>query len=1196
MWTKSQQTAIDAPVADNLVSAAAGSGKTAVMVERIVNRVISGSVNIDRLLIVTYTNAAASELKSRLMQKIMEKLDTSEDTVNLNRQLMLINNASICTIHSFCLDILRNNFHRAGLDPAFKVADTGEIELARRDILTRIFNDYYKADDREFLNLVDCYTSKNDSALMDIVLKMYDFAMSTPEGVDFIVRRAEEFSEDNSWVRELSDFAKEQAETAVTLYNEALEICSFDENLTKPRQILSNERDMFSSLLRAPDWNSAFKALNAFYFDRLIFSKKADESDRARIKYLRTEAKNIYKKLSDTVITGAFEDIKEDIARTAPSVKKLGETVAAFHRAFSEYKLSKNMVDFADLEHMALSLLKSPDGSPSELAVALSERYEEIYVDEYQDCNSVQEEIFTMVSRKGKGEPNMFMVGDMKQSIYRFRGSEPALFKAKSDSYPDYGDGDGRFNKIVLNKNFRSREAVLNGVNSIFSQLMNVKNGELEYTSEEFLYYNEGSYEDVNPDMSSVDVVIIDENSSDSPAEDAGAEEGFSEELKGIEAEAVYAANRINEMIKSGYTVFDKEKKCCRAAKFSDFVILLRSVRGYAEVFSDILTTAQIPVYCDVGSGYYDTPEISFLICCIKIVDNPFDDIALLSVMRHPVYNFTDDDFVAVRTADRRGSFYDAVRKYIAENDDELSGKLKAFTDELRYFYERSRYLPSDKLIWEIVEKTDYMSYLSFLPNSSLKKANVRALFSRANDFEQTGYKGIFNFIRYIDSLRKSEADADTAKTLGEDENVVRIMSIHKSKGLEFPIVFLARSSKKFNMREASQKVLLHKDMGIGVSFTDCKTRLSYPLPQKNAIREKLRSEAMSEEMRVLYVALTRAREKLIITGVLKNAEKTLEETAVRAASSGNKIAPWISSSSETYLDWILLCIIRNTSTPFSKRFDFNCTIDDGSRFSVSVIPKDGLVFNVDDGAEKRNFSELAPLDGADEFVKSRLEYRYPYENLSSVAANMSVTELKRLENEEDDVFNFFEQYKAKTPTFLNSSDKPSAADIGTLTHFVMEKLKLDAVACPDDVKAQINELVEGGFMTENQAQYISCENIFRLVVSPLGRRMAENASALRREFSFKYLLDASQANIGVHSDEKIVVQGTIDAFFEDESGVVIVDYKTDRVCGNIGELKKRYTPQLKYYQLALEKCLGKKVCEKYIFLLDSGDVVRVDD
>lgn len=1196
MWTTNQQQAIDIPTADTIVSAAAGSGKTAVMAERIIKKVVSGEASIDRLLIVTFTNAAAAEIKNRLMLKIMEHLDNAsagEETDNLNKQLALIPGAPICTIHSFCLNIIRNNFHRIGLDPNFKTADEGEAKLLKNTALEQIFDEYYENDDADFTNLVNCYTKKNDSYLMELILKLHDFALSIPDGMKYMQNVAQNGTDCTECFKYLLDKSRDLSKLAISYYTKAAELCAFDENLEKPRALLQDEKNSFEYIAYSKNWDDAYRAVMNFSTGRLVFSKKADKEVCEQIKYLRNLAKDILKKIKENYITDNYASLCEDTEKSQIFVKKLAEITVSFDKTYSDLKRSRGLVDFSDFEHLALSLLKNSDGSQSDVAVKLMESIDEIYIDEYQDCNSVQESIFACVSKKNIGMPNMFMVGDMKQSIYKFRDADPRLFKSKADGYRLFdGDKTEAYNKIFLNKNFRSRESVLNGVNSIFMQLMNEKAGELEYTSEEFLYYNESNdyYGDVNDDLNSVDVVVIDDNLADEPID----EYDDTEELSEIEAEAIYVANRINTMVNSNeYLVYDKSEERCRPVKYSDIVILLRSIKGYADVFNDILTASSIPVYCDISTGYYDAPEIVFLINILKIIDNPLDDIALLSVMRHPVFGFTENDFVNIRICGKKGYIYNAVKKYVRTNEDELSDRLKGFIEFLNYFYKRSGFLPTDRIIREIVDKTDYMSYLSFAPNAELKKANVQALFNRVYDFEQTDFKGIFNFVRYIDSLKSGKADTEAAKSFSGNENVVRIMSIHKSKGLEFPVVFLCRATKNFNFRDTTDKVLLHKEYGIGVNYYDSEKRFSYPLPSKNAIKSVMHSEIISEEMRILYVALTRAREKLIITGSCSNLNKKLDSIAAVLSSSGQKINSSYTLGCRSYMDWILAAVMRNKTCDIGNGYCFDTFVNDGSVFNTYVISKSQLVLNIGDDSERFDFADLKPDSDAEEVVKKIFEYRYPYEILTKTPSNISVTELKKMNMEGDNSLDF---YKKQTLAQLELTDnvKPSAAEVGTYTHLVMEKLDFEHTENLQDVEEQISHLTDKGFLKAENAEYINAENIVRFLNSELGRRMKKNHKTIIREFSFKYLLSARELNSDIDTEDKIVVQGMTDAFFEENGEIVIVDYKTDRANGNLHEIKEKYAPQLKYYKTALEKALNKPVKQTYLFMLDSGDVIEV--
>jgi len=1193
MWTKSQQTAIDARCADNLVSAAAGSGKTAVMVERIVKRVLSGKVDIDKILVVTFTNAAASELKSRLMNKIMEALDKTDEPDRLNRQLVLINNASICTIDSFCLNILRNNFYKLGLDPDFRIADNTELELMKKDVLDEIFRDYYAEEDKEFLNLVDCYTSKNDDELFSLIQKMFLFTNSMPGGVDELERMAGNFTKNELWINYFVTKAHSLCQKAIKYYDEAISNCSFSEEFEKIRLLLLEEKNNYVIALKKDNWDDIKGAVSNFEFQTLRFPKGTLESDKLPIKEPRDAGKGIRDELRE-IFSSDCKEIMQDSDSTYYSVKKLVEITEKFASRFCEAKSNAGVVDFVDIEYMTLKLLEDEEGVPSELAKQLMGKFQEIYVDEYQDCNGVQEKLFSLISGANEGKPNMFMVGDMKQSIYGFRGSQPQLFKQKSDSYSHYTD-EGIYNKIILNKNFRSRKGIIDAVNSVFSQIMSEQLGELDYTQDEYLYLNEGAYEEVNPDMNKVDVILLETNSELEEFYTDNITE-LGDELKKTEAEAIYIANKINSIINSGYMVYDKELNIYRNAKYSDIVLLLRSGTDKAETFNRILTSASIPVYCDMGGGYFDCPEIEFLTSFLKIIDNPLDDVALLSVMRHPVFKFDENDFVSIRLSKPKGYFYNSIKKYLIENNDELTNKLKSFISVIENFYNKSKYLSSDKLLWEIIRDTDYMSYLSFLPNSDLKKGNVKALISRAYDFEKTSYKGIFDFLRYIDSIKKNNRDIEPARLLSDDEDVVRIMTIHKSKGLEFPIVFLCDASKKFNDSDITkEKVLLHKDLGFGVNYYDYENHYYYELPQKKQIKDKKYSELLSEEMRILYVALTRPKEKLFIIGSGRNVESRIENLASTVKSEAKKLSYDASSCAKSYMDWIILSVLRNkNATIYNKSYGYKTIIDDGSLFDVHILHKNSEILKIEDNEDLRNFEEIKENTELTKRVEDILNFEYPHLLLSNIASNMSVTELKYMENEEDDIYNFYHTTKLVSPAFYDGNSEPTPAEIGTLTHLVMEKLDFAKTFSKAEIDQQVKVLIREGFLTENQAKYIKTDNILRIFTTQIGAKLRERSSKVKREFSFKYLMSASDINSLVSEDENIVIQGMIDVYFEDIDGsIIIADYKTDKVKNNIDEIKQRYTPQLKYYKIALEKALNKKVSKTYLILLDCGEVIE---
>ncbi len=1197
-WTKEQNTAIEAHCADNLVSAAAGSGKTAVMVERIVSRIVKGLTDIDKILVVTFTNAAASELKSRLMSKIMDNLENDANSDRLNKQLVLINSASICTIDSFCLDIIRNNFYKLGLDPDIKVGDTAELEIIKTDVLNRVFEGYYTAGDEVFLDLVNSYTQKNDKELMSIIEAIYNFTNSLPGGIEELEGFKTKYADNSIWEKYFIHRAKELCRRAIAYYDEAIKQAEGYQSFEKVYNQLIDEKNNFVLADSKSSWDEIKNAVEKFEFPALYFPRNTDEFDKASVKIPRDKGKSLKDELTDIFKT-SYSDLSADVHTSCKSVEKIIEIVTRFSQDFSSAKKHKGLVDFVDVEHMALRLLQDDYGCQSELAKQLMNKFSEIYVDEYQDCNSVQERLFSLISRANIHEPNMFMVGDMKQSIYGFRGSEPGLFKEKADKYSLY-DSSAKYNKILLNKNFRSRKSVIDGVNSVFSQIMSLACGELEYDETEFLYYNDGGYEDKNKDTDFIDIALIETDNDEIEFGEGDNGDAYLD-MKGMEAEAVYIAEKIKSMLQFSssdepYLIFDKEKKTYRPVRYSDIVILLRAGGEKAETLNRVLSAYQIPVYCDFGSGYFDAPEVSFIINFLKIIDNPFDDVALLSVMRHPVIGFTDDDFLTVRLTKRKGYFYSSLLHYIRSNENELKVKLSHFLSMLKEFYEKSKYLPTDKLIDDVISKTDYISYLAFMHNPELRKANVEALLTRAYDFEKTSYKGIFDFIKYVDNLKKNNKDIEPAKTLSDDEDVVRIMTIHKSKGLEFPVVFLSDSFKQFNDRDIkSDKILLDKDFGFGVNFYDYFSRYYYELPQKKLIKDVKYRKMLSEEMRVLYVALTRPKEKLIITGSGRKLHSKVEKISALIANEDVKLSSDVSACAKSYGDWILMSVLRNINC--SHEFEFikpKVRINDGSSFKIEIIPKNKLVINLPVSQTRRHINEIHRDCALYERVKDCLDYVYPAHSLSAIPSNMSVTELKRRSVEEESVFEYYNTKSLSTPSFINSKTGLNAAQVGTLVHYFMEKFDFSRIDEPECVKKQLDEFINMGVFTKDEAEYIDCEKIYTILNTDIGREISMFHHTLKREFGFKISVDAATVFPSAPSEEKIIVQGMIDAYYTRNDGtVVIVDYKTDKV-KDIEDIKRKYSIQLKYYKTALEKALGATVSNTYLFLLDIGEVLEI--
>lgn len=1183
-WTVDQQRAIDAPVGDILVSAAAGSGKTAVMVERIINRILADNgCDVDRMLIVTFTNAAASEIKDRIMKAIIDKMDKGENK-NLEKQLVLINNASICTIHSFCLDVIRSNFDKINLDPSFAIGDENDLEILINDCIDSVFERYYQSEDKDFLNVVRCYSSRSDESFANIIKNIYNFSRSIPNSEKWLL---EQPCFDVDFAQKiLVDLAHTKTKKVTELYEEILKICKNDKVMNAKWDFFANEAQQFSTLSSAKTWDDIYNVIKDASYETLRFPKDCDEYIRDKIKDLREAAKANIKFIKENYITCQSSDVNKQLDLVSKTVEVMCRLAYEVGKEYDMAKKERNIVDFSDIEHMCLKILND-DGVQSETGKTVMNKFDEIYIDEYQDCNSVQEAIFSFVSGKNKGKPNVFAVGDMKQSIYKFRDANPKLFKHKSDTYDAYDDNKyQQYSKILLNVNFRSSDKVINNINSVFRQLMSVGAGELDYTKEEYLYCGSDCYTDTNADKLTTELVFVSTDVSDG-ADDTDGDDNI--EFTKETAEASFIAGRIKQMINDpNYVVYDKKMASYRHIEYRDIVILMRGIKSNAAAFSDVFKSYDIPLFVDV-SGYFDSPEIDFIINVLKIIDNPLDDISLVSVMHHPVFSFTDNELMIIRNNFNKGMFYYAVTEY-AKKDDILGLKCKKFTSLIKKLYNMSKYMSVNALIQSVVSETDYIIYLSTLDNSEIAKSNVRMLYTKANDFESNTFKGIFNFVNYVEKTKAKGKDSDSAKLIDENDNVVRVMTIHKSKGLEFPVVFLARTSTKFNKRDLSEAVLKHKDYGLGINVTDYSRRISYPIAYKNAMRYSLETEYVSEEMRILYVALTRAREKLIIVGYHNNYKKLLDNTNKKLVGQGDIIDASVVLGANSYLEWMVMATLRNPSV----KYDCDGTlyqINDNSYFTYKGVYANELGVTKDDA----NDIKAAEFDTSytDDSVTNVITYEYPYIQMSQVPGNISVTELKKRSLENDEAFSKFRFKNLDKPLFKNQDKKISAAHKGTLMHSVMEKTDFTKSSIYE-ISDQLSDLLNRGYITKAEYDWVDAKDIAAFINCDLGKRVIENYDKFYREYSFKYVMKASEIYPGSYDDD-IIVQGIVDAFFIDKDGkIVLIDYKTDKIIENEQKTAEKYREQLKYYSIAIEKILKIPVKEAYIYLFETGNAIKI--
>ncbi|HOM43059.1 MAG TPA: helicase-exonuclease AddAB subunit AddA, partial [Bacillota bacterium] len=799
---------------------------------------------------------------------------------------------------------------------------------------------------------------------------------------------------------------------------------------------------------------------------------------------------------------------------------------------YAKKKSRKSVVDFNDLEHFCLEVLteKKEDGSimPSKTAITYRERFAEILVDEYQDSNLVQETIISMISKGDTDSPSVFMVGDVKQSIYRFRQARPDLFL---DKYNTYSMDKGEFcRKILLFKNFRSRSEVVDAVNFLFKQIMSVGVGELDYTDTEALnsgaVFDENNREDMTVggeaelhliQTGSREDISAFENEGEEGQQDEGQGEEDEEMLDNVQCEARLVARRILELMKPDkegryFGVFDKEKKEYRRVEYRDIVILLRTTRNWAEVFVDELSMMGIPAFADTGTGFFKTVEVQVVLSLLQIIDNPLQDIPLLSVLRSPIVGFTTDELAELRLVDRKALLFDALKKLAESDEGETAQKASVFLESLQKWREMSLYMSTDRLLWQLYNDTGYYSIVGAMSAGEQRQANLRILFERARQFEETSYKGLFNFINFIDKLKSSRGDMGSAKILGENDNVVRIMSIHKSKGLEFPVVIVAGCGKKFNLQDMNKSVLLHQELGFGPDVVDHKLRLSWPSVAKQAIRERIKAETLSEEMRILYVALTRAREKLIITGAVKNARKAVEKWSDCASVQESKLPAYEVLKGANYLDWIGPAILRHKSCSGLRDCVENANfrgmlIDDSSVWGVKIWDKSDVQSSriSEELGESEFVKWLDSLEVAEEEPSElveetarRLSWSYPYAKASKVPAKVSVTELKRRYNEmlSEDAMAFpeYQPVLVKKPMFLEEKKGLSYAEKGTILHFVMQHLDYSR----EDIEAQIEDMVARDLLTDQQAQSVDAGKIRRFLKSPLGKRMLASRSINR--------------------------------------------------------------------------------------------------
>lgn len=1204
-FSEEQQKVIDARNSSLLVSAAAGSGKTAVLVERIISLITDreNPVDIDRLLIVTFTNAAAGEMRERIGAAIDERINKEPENLHLARQATLLHHAQITTIDSFCLFVIKNNFNEIGLDPGFRVADTGELELLKQDIIKELFEDLLdnQSTQEEFRLLLDTLAAGGrEKVLEDLVRQIYDFAVSSPWPEEWLKQRFQDYCIPEEgigatrWGELLEVCLNQEWEQLRECLKEGIKLCGEVDGPTAYAPALESDLELVELLLNK-EWQQQYELLQNVAYARLSAKKQegVSEEKKAAVKALRDQVKNDIK----TIRKKYFSFSPSLTVKQMEEIRRIEEillkTVLEYGKRFAARKREKNLVDFADMEHFALEILTDKEENPlqpgeirwtpSKTAIDYREFFREIMIDEYQDSNLVQEYLLQSISGEWEGRYNRFMVGDMKQSIYRFRMARPEIFLEKYRTYSEEGD----LRCIHLHKNFRSRSQVLDSVNQVFDQLMTKEIGKIEYTEKEALYAGAAYPQTDNPGTYETELWLLDKPEREERKEEAGM-----------------VAHRINQMVGS-FMVTDKESGELRPARYRDMVILLRTNAGWDQVFYQELARAGIPAVLTSKTGYFSAKEVQTVLNFLRVIDNPRQDIPLYGVMTSLLGQFTKDQIAVIHQCKRQG-LYDnlllaAQGKVCSEKegqereiDPEISRQAAHFLERLNSYRDRVAIIPIHQLLREYLKETGYLYYFGALPAGEQRVANVKMLLKKAENYEKTSYFGLFHFIRYMKQLQKYEVDSGEAGVNDEGLDAVRIMSIHKSKGLEFPICFVCGMHKRFNQMDSRQACIMDMDLGLGLEYRNAGKRIRNTDLRKSIIARKMELENLGEEMRVLYVAMTRAKEKLILTGVVKDYEKQVLSYSFLKNREERSLPFLVLSHAGSYLDFLLAATSRGASS-------IQVVLWNKQKSEQELMGKaiqGGLM-------RQRLEEELKMYEGRrteeKERLKQALAFCYGHNNLQGLYAKTTVSELKKRamggwEKEEEGVQPLFQEAEVipYVPGFMEKQQEISGTARGTAYHRVLELMEFRRLSDWKGLHEEMEGLIRKGILDSAYLTMLSREKMERFLFSKLAGRMkeADEKRLLFKEKPFVLGLSASLLNPQFPQEEKVLIQGIIDAFFEEEGELVLVDYKTDRIA-KPQELLMRYQEQLRYYQMALERLTGKRVKEKLLYSFALGEVVE---
>ncbi|WP_339248800.1 helicase-exonuclease AddAB subunit AddA [Paenibacillus sp. FSL R10-2796] len=1335
IWSDDQWRAIAESGDDILVAAAAGSGKTAVLVERIIRKISKeeNGFSVDRLLVATFTKAAAAEMRQRIREALDRELEENGENDHLRRQLSLLGKASITTLHSFCLEVIRRYYQMIPIDPGFRILNEHEAEMMRQELLEELLEEKYgevgaDGEDSIFVQLADWFSGeRSDDAVHALIQRLHDYARSHPWPAQWLRDTAADFSLPDTeslggtpWVLSILEEAKLTLAGAASQLMQGREIAlqpggpaPYAENLTTDLEMVNALQDAVNER----PWAELYDIFMEVYFGKLKACKKdsTDPGLQEMVKELRDSVKKSILDLQKALFGRPPEVFLKELNEAAPLMAELAETVIAFGERYRIEKAGRGLVDFSDLEHYCLQILRHPDSTPghslpSDAAMEYRAQFDEVLLDEYQDTNSVQEEIVRLISRETPG--NRFMVGDMKQSIYRFRLAEPGLFLDKYRSFGSHPIDDpseitnesSSGSVIDLARNFRSRMEVVNAVNMIFRQIMNETVVEINYDERAELVYGAnfpGAAEKGPDTFFAPELLLIDRGSTAGKSEETSEDgEALLQESEAIESETAQLearaiARRISQM--TGMTggspllIYDKGLKIMRPVIYGDIVILLRSARIWTPLIIEELRMEGIPAYGDLNKGYFEATEVEIALSLLKIVDNPQQDIPLAGVLRSPVVGLTEEELATVRMCSQ-GPYFQAVQMAVEMQDakeaeeeydlfsahviesastvennvlpdkdlpqisPELKRKLRHFLEQLESWRNAARQGSLSELIWRIYGESGYLEWVGGLPGGSQRQNNLKALYDRAVQFENdTAARGLFRFLVFISRLRENGGDLGVAGGGGEEGNGVRIMTIHKSKGLEFPVVFVAGMAKQFNRQDLHSPFLMHKELGFGPRFVERETRVSYPTLPYLAINRRTRLELLAEEMRVLYVALTRPRDKMILVGTVRDLPRKIASWSSVQNRDELLLADHLLARGRSYLDWVGPALIRHPAAAILRKLGGSegtvSTVlhNDVSNWSISVqnaselnsgafLPTDQTEEKVEErqavleALHKGEAVNIYGTETSDEIAR-RLEWNYPYAAASGIPAKTSVTELKALLSlQEQPSFDLLEE--GNSTTSIENDKRPSVAgadslhlrrpkfmekrsltpaERGTAYHTVMQHIPLEGPVDPMVVEETLARLQRVAILTAEQVEAVAPDQIEAFYTNELGRRLIASSWKLR-EMPFSYMVPAGEAYRGLDYmneavselspennkegfSEAVLIQGVIDCLFREEDRIILLDYKTDSVLehqGGLEALKEKYRFQLELYSKALHDILGEPISEIWLYFFDGDHAVKL--